>query len=172
VTKARLKDLFESIGVIAIVASLIFVGLQLQQERELMRSELGANSQEFSATIDLAFTDPDMSAAWAKMLDSPEDLTLEEMLRVNGVLQAVRRLFLRECYLLAMDVFGECDSLVRGQAAQYFGNKYAQAWWKAYNEPSKLGGDPYDTRGLINEVVTSVDTSISRGYLEHVKAGL
>ena len=166
------KAIAELIGVTAIVASLIFVGLQMQQDRLLMRSELGAASQEFSADIELTLADPEVSSTWAKMLVSPQDLSAEEMTQVNSVLSSLRRLLLRECYLVAMEVFGECESLVRGQAARYFGNQYAQSWWHVIHT-SELGkGDPYGTAGLIDEIVTSVDVSASSSLLEKIRAGL
>ena len=171
-TRIRWKELFEVAGVAAIVASLVFVGLQLQQDRHLIRAELGAGSQDFSAMVDLALSDPDVSSAWAKMVERPEDLSTEEMLRVNSVLSAARRLFLRECYLVVVDVFIECESLVHGQATQYFGNKYAQSWWRARTAATLGTEDPYGTRGIIDEIVTGVDISASQSFLEETRAGL
>jgi hypothetical protein len=171
-TRIDWKKLFEVVGVAAIVASLIFVGLQLQQDRHLIRAELGAGSQDFSAMVDLALSDPDVSSAWAKMVERPEDLSVEEMLRVNSVLSAARRLFLRECYLMVVDVFIECESLVHGQATQYFGNKYAQSWWRA-SMRSRLGReDPYGNQAMIDEIITGVDISASQSFLQETRAGL
>lgn len=171
-TQIRWKELFEVIGMVAIVASLIFVGLQLQQDRHLIRAELGADSQDFSAMVDLALGDADVSSAWAKMVERPEDLTAEEMLRVNSVLSAARRLFLRECYLVAVEVFVECEGIIYGQATQYFGSKYAQSWWRARADTIGDRPDPYGTRDLIDEIVTSIDESESQSFLEKTKAGL
>ena len=166
------KELFEVAGVAAIVASLIFVGLQLQQDRHLIRAELGAESQDFSAMIDLSLSDPDVSSAWAKMLEHPEDLSAEEMLRVNSVLSATWRLFLRECYLVTMGVFAECESLVNGQAYQYFGSKYAQSWWRANEKRLPSSEENYGNRHFVNEAVTNVPESANRSVLEEIKAGL
>jgi hypothetical protein len=171
-TRIRWKELFEVFGMIAIVASLIFVGLQLQQDRHLIRAELGAHSQDFSAMIDLALGDPDVSRAWAKMLERPEDLSVEEMLRVNSILAAARRSFLRECYLVALEVFVECEGLIHGQATQYFGSKYAQSWWRTRAEMIGVRPDPYGTRDLIDEIVTDIDESANQSLLEKIKAGM
>jgi hypothetical protein len=152
--KYTLKDTVELIGITAIVASLIFVGLQLQQDRLLVRSEVGAGSLEFSATVHLAMSDPDMSDAWAKMLDQPQSLTPSEILRIDSYLEAVRSVMLRECYLMAMGVFVECEALVQGLAAKYFANEFAQTWWRNNNNPNPVGTDD-----LINAVVTDVHSS-------------
>ena len=170
--RIRWKEQLEIIGMIAIVASLVFVGLQLQQDRHLIRAELGAHSQDFSATIDLALGEPDVSSAWAKMLERPEDLSVEEMVRVNSVLAAARRLFLRECYLVTLEVFVECEGLVRGQATHYFGNKYAQSWWRARSNSIGRRPDPYGTRDTIDRIVTSIDVSANQSFLEETKQGM
>jgi hypothetical protein len=170
--RIRWKEQFEIVGMFAIVASLVFVGLQMQQDRHLMRAELGAHSQDFSATIDLSLGDPDVSSAWAKMLEHPEDLSLDEMVRVDSVLAAARRLFLRECYLVAMDVFVECEGLIHGQATSYFGNKYAQSWWRARSDSIGSRPDSYGTREMINEIVTSIDVSANQSFLEETKEGM
>jgi hypothetical protein len=168
----KLNDWMQVLGIFALVASLVFVGLQLQQDRHLIRAELGAHSQDFSAMVDLALGDPDVSSAWAKMVERPEDLTVEEMLRVNSVLSAARRLFLRECYLVVVDVFVECEGLIHGQATQYFGSRYAQSWWRTRSDTFGLRPDYYGTRNLIDEIVTSVDETASQSFLEKTKAGL
>ena len=150
--KSTLKDTVELIGIAAIVASLIFVGLQLQQDRLLVRSEVGAVSLEFAATVYLAMSDPDISDPWAKMLDQPQNLTPSEILRIDGYLEAVRSVMLRECYLMAMGVFVECEALVGGLAENYFANEYAQTWWRHNHGPNPVG-----THGFINQVVIGVD---------------
>jgi len=137
-----------------------------------MRSELGAASQEFSADIELTLADPEISSAWAKMLDSPQDLSAEEMIQVNSVLSALRRLFLRECYLVAMEVFGECASLIRGQAIRYFGNEYAQSWWRAVHTSELSTSNSFGTAHFIDELVTGVDVTASSSLLQKTSAGL
>ncbi len=163
------KDIFEFFGVAAIVASLLFVGLQLQQDRRLTRAELGSASLQFRAAIavGLATSDSDISDVWVKMLDHPQDLSMAEMVKINGVLESARDMMLRECYLKAMEVFGECESLVGGVARVYFSNDYAQAWWRHTHSLN-----PFGTADVINEIVTSVDTSGNRSLLEKIKSGL
>ena len=169
--KTAWKETAEVIGIGAIVASLIFVGLQMQQDRLLKRAELGAVTQEFSSSIELTLADSAVSAAWVKMLERPEDLSAEEMIQVNSVLAAMRRLFLRECYLVSMDVFGECENLIRGQARRYFGSRYAQSWWQVIHT-SRLGAnDPYGTAQLLDDIITGVDSSTGLVQLENMKDG-
>ena len=54
------KIIAEFVGIIAIVASLIFVGLEMQQDRELTRAQLGSNANEFMAQVDLSMSSSDV----------------------------------------------------------------------------------------------------------------
>jgi len=148
------KEIAEFVGIIAIVASLLFVGIELQQDRQLARAELGSNANEFMGLVDLSMSDPSVGGVWAKMLESPQDLSVAEMVQVNGILRSAYSMMLRECYLVVMDVFSECRVLVGVVANNYFANEYAQAWWRHSNRPSE-----YNSDGIIDEVITSMDVS-------------
>jgi len=161
------KNIAESVGVIAIVASLLFVGLQLQQDKRLTRAELGSFAMEYSSSVSFGLSDPEVAHVWAKMLDNPEDLSSAEMVQIGGILRSVRTIMLRECYLLAMDVFGECESTVRAAAKTYFSNEFAQAWWRNYHDQN-----PYGTGDFINDIVTSVDITGNRSFQEKVQSEL
>lgn len=121
------------IGMAAVIASLIFVGLEMQQDQRLVRSELGSQSFENSVALELVAADPAMASAFLIMQERPEDLTPEQEILVNSVLFSAKLLMNRECYLVNRNVFVECEGLVRSMAARYFSNDYAQFWWK--NDP-------------------------------------
>jgi len=161
---AKLNDWMQVIGIFAVFASLIFVGLQMQLDRRLARAELGSVSLEFRASVELARSDPDISKAWAKMLESPQDLSASEMVSVNGILRSAALNAYRECYLLAVEVFIECEAIVRAIANDFFANEYAQAWWR-----DNFRENPFGTAVLINDIVTSVDPSGNRSSLEEVR---
>ena len=129
----RLRESIELIGVVAIVASLIFVGMEVRQERDLARSNLAASSFDNLAALRLTTSDPEFAKTYAKMLENPEDLTTDEMIQVNSVLDAIKLMILRECHLVERDVFMECDGMVSEVTRRYFGNKYAQSWWRLEN---------------------------------------
>jgi hypothetical protein len=155
------------VGIFAVVASLIFVGLQMQLDRRLARAELGSGSLEFRAMVELARSDPDISNAWAKMLEHPQDLTVTEMVSVNGILRSANLIAVRECYLLAVEVFVECEGIVSSVAEDFFANEYAQTWWR-HNSRS----NPFGTADFINDIVTSVEPSGNRSSIEKVRAEL
>ena len=161
------KDIAEFVGIIAIVASLLFVGLELQQDRQLTRAELGSNANEFMAEVDLGMSNPDTGRVWAKMLESPQDLSVAEMVQVDGILRSAYTMMIRECYLVVMEVFSECQTLVSVVAKNYFANKYAQTWWRHANKPGDYASDD-----IIGGIITSVDVAGNISLHEKVKSDL
>jgi len=122
--------LFEPVGLAAIVASLVFVGYQIQQDHEIARSQLSSETIVMLAAIYETMSESDFSDVYVKMLDSPENLSTSEMVQINSHLQAVSQIFFRECFLMRGGVFGECEELIRSHIPLFFGNKYAQTWWE------------------------------------------
>ncbi|NND82828.1 MAG: hypothetical protein HKN50_10410 [Gammaproteobacteria bacterium] len=127
---ANWRTIGETVGLLAIVASLIFVGFELQQDQTLARSELASDGFNRMSDIAESLTDPEFATIYAKMLEQPEQLTRTEMIQVNAFLTLVTDLMARECYLAQRGVYVECDYLMRDSIRRYFGNAYAQNWWR------------------------------------------
>jgi hypothetical protein len=146
------NEIAELVGIAAIVASLVFVGLQMRQDHVLARSELGAGSFENLASLRQEMTGTEFAATYAKMLEQPGQLTTMEQLQVNAYLDAVKFLILRECYLKERGIFPECDIMVRQYGPYFFGNSYAQSWWRLQS-PTKLRFLPE----WVNDEITRID---------------
>lgn len=159
----RWRDAFELLGLVAIVASLIFVGMEIQQERDLARSDLAAQSFENTSTFHLTLTSPDFAKTYAKALENPNNLTTDEKLQIDGYLRAFVALIRRECYLTERYVFSECRGIVHGIGPNVFGSRYAQAWWKL-NKPDVGLYFPE----WVDSVVTSFDPDHNLQMLEQI----
>jgi hypothetical protein len=161
------KDVAELIGIAAIVASLVFVGMQMRQDRVLARSELGAGSFESLASLRLELTSPDFAETYAKVLEQPDQLTTAEQLQVNGYLDAVKLLIIRECYLKERGVFTECAVIVREYGPFFFGNRYAQSWWRLQS-PQGLTFLP----SWVDAEIAGIDADSNLRQLEEIQTGL
>ena len=73
---------------------------------------------------------------FVKMINEPDKLTDDEIVEIGFFLQAVKLLFIRECYLVERGVFVECDGTIRGNVRVYFKNEFAKAWWKQNDRPN------------------------------------
>ncbi len=128
------KDAFEAVGLVAIVASLIFVGFQLRQDQLIARSELTSESFALMTALHENLLDPEFARTYAKMLDRSKDLSLGEMVQIDSLLGAVKLTYIRECYMVARGIFVECEAIIRNTFEKYFGNWYGQSWWRL-NKP-------------------------------------
>jgi hypothetical protein len=146
------KDIAELIGIVAIVASLVFVGMQMQQDRVHARAELGADSFSNLASLSLELTSGEFAPVFAKAIEQPGELTTAEQLQVNAYLEAYTYLILRDCYLMEREVFIECEIIVREYGPRFFGNHYAQSWWKLQN-----AGDLEFMPDWVDAAITGID---------------
>ena len=160
------KDIAELIGIVAIVASLVFVGLQMQQDRVHARAELGADSFSNLATLSLELSSDEFAATIAKAIERPDALTAAEKLQVNAYLEAFTYLVLRDCYLVEREVFVECDIIVREYGPRFFGNHYAQSWWRL-QKPGDLTFMP----DWVDSVITGIDPERNARLLRALQAG-
>ena len=80
------KDVAELVGIAAIVASLVFVGVQLQQDREIAEAQihLGATANVAAITQSIA----DNQSVWRRGLVG-EDLTPDERATFNAIARAI-----------------------------------------------------------------------------------
>ena len=164
--KVKWRDYLESFGLTAIVLSLIFVGFQIRQDQNLARADLGSRGLETIINLELTVSDPAFAKTYVKMLDKPGDLTDDEMVQINSLLRATRTLFVRECYLLDMGVYEECDAMFRANAPYYFGSKYAQTWWR---KNWQVG--PY-TPEWMNDEVLKLNSDLNQLLIREIREGL
>ena len=162
------KDGFEAIGLIAIVASLVFVGFQLRQDQLIARSELTSDSFHLMIAMNQSLIGPEFASTYAKMLDRPEDLSLDEMVQIDNLLTAVKTMYLRECYLKAREIFVECDAIVRNSARLFFGNRYGQSWWRL-NKPPR-NSNLVEFPDWVDVEIENLDPNTYRQMLEETKA--
>ena len=160
------KDVFEMIGLIAIVASLIFVGIQLRQEHVIARSELTSQSFELLVALDQNLLSPEFAATYAKMLDQSEPLSLEEMVQIDSLLRTVITMYQRECYLKARGIFVECDAIVQSTLSKYFGNWYGQSWWRLNRPELWEEGDLGSVPNWIDDAIEGLDQDAYQRMIE------
>ena len=70
---AKLNDWLQVVGLFGVIASLIFVGLQMKQDREV--AVLAAYQARTDTTVEMTLamaTDPVLRSAWAKVLQGAE----------------------------------------------------------------------------------------------------
>lgn len=160
------NEIAELVGIAAIVASLVFVGLQMRQDHVIARSELGAGSFESLASLRQEVMGPEFAVTFAKMLERPEQLTTMEQLQINAYLDAAKFLIIRECYLYERGIFTECTVLVREYGPYFFGSTYAQTWWRLQS-PKNLTFLP----AWVDDEIAGIDPDYNLKELRAIQGG-
>ena len=105
------KDMAELIGIAAIVGSLIFVGLQMRQDREVAISQINQSTLDATVEIDAAIAEH--AAVWEKA-GNGEDLTTAEEIILGRLVNMWRlRAFFEQMSLDRIDAGESNGSVVR-----------------------------------------------------------
>ena len=160
------NEIAELVGIAAIVASLVFVGLQMRQDHTIARAQLAAGSFESLASLRQEMTGSELAATYAKMLEQPEQLTTMEQLQINAYLDAAKFLIIRECYLYLRGIFTECTVLVGEYGPYFFGSSYAQSWWRLQSPRNLTFLD-----GEVDDEISSIDPEYNLKELRAIQGG-
>ena len=66
----EINNWVQIIGILAVIGSLVFVGLEINQDQRLARAELGAQSFDNTVDLELVLSDRDMANAFSTILKS------------------------------------------------------------------------------------------------------
>ena len=138
----------------AVILSLIFVGLSVQQNTAAIRSQEIAGIYEQSQASQLITISSDFSSIYTKSLYSPGELTLSDLLAVVSYISF--RLFnLQRTHQAYIDgIIRESDwNKELNKAPIYLGTTTGQIMWE------ELKGDYSDNPDFINGVDTVLRTS-------------
>lgn len=124
------RDWLQIVGNLSVVAGLALVALQLNQSAHLMRAELGSSSYDRVLAANHMIVDGELAAVWAKTYEAPTELTLTEMVRLDGYLDSLVDNVEAEHWLLGLGIFeGSIEEMVSIYAGIISGNKFAMSWW-------------------------------------------
>ena len=119
------------LGALGIFAGLVLVSMELGQTALLGRAELGSGSMSYRQTLLTSVQGEGLAAALATAIDDPDALTTEQQVILDAWYDDVMGQVQRQRYLLSLGVFKDpLEPFAKRQARTYFGNAYAQAWWR------------------------------------------
>ena len=90
VDSARLNDWIQAVGIFAVVASLVFVGIEVRQNSIATRSANNAAVKDSFRELNLAIaTSPELARAMVSSAENPDDALPEDRLRVLALWRAL-----------------------------------------------------------------------------------
>ena len=116
---------------LGILAGLILVGVQINQDNELTRMQIFSDTTTSRVQMHEALMGDDPAPVVMKSLTHPADLSLEELRVMDAyLLSAVNEARLR--LVLAQEGLRVDSAEEENLLIFYFGNRFAQAWWKQF----------------------------------------
>ena len=116
---------------VGILAGLILVGLQINQNTELTRMSIFSAEQDGYLSMGGVQSGETLAVAWAKAIDEPESLTTAEMVQLAGYLENMLVQLSRRASLHLLGLYEEsAQQQIEWLIDDYFGNAFARAWWQ------------------------------------------
>ncbi|MEE4382176.1 MAG: hypothetical protein V2J02_09305 [Pseudomonadales bacterium] len=148
----RFDRWIQIVGALGIVAGLVLVGLQLGQSARLTRAELGSGSMSYRQTLLTSVRGEGLADALAQAIEDPSALDTTQQVILDAWYADVLGQVLRQRYLLRLEVFQDpLGPFAEIQARSYFGNGYAQAWWRRHRD-----GYPEELVALMDPVIEAL----------------
>jgi hypothetical protein len=154
---------------IGIVLGLVLVGVQLKQNSDLVKIQLLYEESRRTVDLELQVVGERGAEVWAKSIEEPENLTLEEV----RIMEALIWSFIetqRGTYRLAqLGLIEEQDwkSRVEAEVSFWFGNGYGAAWWRNYAVGNKGTGNPAMPQALTDAIDARMKT-LGRSTREYI----
>lgn len=133
-----MKNWVEVIGVISVIASLIFVGMEVRQNTAAIRGSTYQSIADASQEHTLSYAQNDkLLKLWARVYDEgavQSDFTAEERRKINAeYVVTIRRI--ENVYVQVREGLVESEAVLRFRpAADYFTTPYFQSFWKDWRE--------------------------------------
>ena len=117
---------------LGVLVGISLVAFEINQATVTTRAEMISSHQDRWVAMDLSWQSEDLAAAWAKAMESPDELTLTEMVQLNGFMWSYIDHIGTNRVLWEMGIFEDPlpsqEDIITNNASIFFGNKYAQAW--------------------------------------------
>lgn len=162
----RFDRWIQIVGALGIVGGLVLVGLQLGQSARLTRAELGSGSMAYRQTLLTSVRGEGLAGALAQAIEDPSALDTTQQVILDAWYADVLGQVLRQRYLLRLEVFRDpLAPFAAIQARSYFGNGYAQAWWRRHRDDY-----PGELVALMDPVIDALPPDRDRRDFEALRA--
>lgn len=131
---SRLNSWLQVSANIGIVLGLVLVGVQLKQNTDLTKIQMLYEESRRAVDLELQVVGERGAEVWAKSIEDPENLTLEEVRIMEALLWSfieVQRGTYRLAQMGLIDD-GDWQQRIEAEVAFWFGDRYGAAWWQHY----------------------------------------
>ena len=123
---------------LGVLAGIILLAYEINQATLTTRAEMISSFQDRWVTIDLSWQDREFAATLAKAMEDPEELTVTDMIQLNGFMWSYFDHIGTSRLLWELGVFDDrvntIEEIISDNAYMFFGNKFSQAWLEENRE--------------------------------------
>ncbi len=156
----RRIDWLQAAGSLGILVGLILVALQMKQNSDLLAAQLAHAESDRYIAIETAAMGEDLPRAWAKALDEPQSLTLEEQIVVEGYMFSTIERWRSLHRVSEQGLSSQAwEPIVREDTSYYLAHPYGRAWWETFTSDPSVDYPPE----LVSFVTDELNTT-ARNY--------
>jgi len=167
VNSSRLNSTLTHLGNLGVLAGIVLVAVQINQNSALVEAQLESDEAAAWVEIDASKQGENFSDVLAKAIERPEDLTLSEMVALDGYLYSYLDQLWRREQLYAIGLGNDLEDEIRDSIRDFFGNRFAQAWWA--ETKFKFGSDFIQT---FERVLSEVSPDQDAEFFDRIEARL
>ena len=158
----KLNNWLQVTANIGIVLGLVLVGVQLKQNSDLARIHLLHDESRRAVEFELEVVGERGAEVWAKSIEDPENLTLDEVRIMEAQLWSFIENLRGTHRLAQLGLLEEDDwrSRVETEVTFYLSDRYSRAWWGVFGG-NPNGSMPEELRQAINDAIATDDLSVT-----------
>ena len=166
-------DLGQSLTILAnlgVVVGILLLVYELNQTRQFAKMEYSARNRHVFQEIEREFMNPEVAVIWAKTATDPASLTGAEIRVMDAYLLNLYNYF-RQQWIYELSGFlepGTTESKIMIDIPFYFGNGFAQVWWKELKS-AHVTEEVLELDALIDKALADTDPSANLRYIERIQ---
>lgn len=168
---AKMTGVLQVLANIGIVAGLVMVGLQMQQNEKLLKFQLTNQYYQNYIEMDTALVGDSFYDVYKKAVYEPENMSFADMRVMESQTFAPLSRWI-SAYRMSKAGLIDADlwkSQIRMDAGFYFGNVYGNAWWAHYRVLFDEGFLPREVKEAIDAELGKSDLNTNLNSYRHIQ---
>jgi hypothetical protein len=153
---------------IGVIVGIVFLVLEMRQNSDIATAQVRLDYAAGWRSIDEQRQDEIFAQVYAKSILSPDELSLSEVIQLDGYYTGVIDQMLSAHTASRAGLrSGQFEDVARQVANGYFSNAYGQAWWQQARKMWS-GSDNFDFQKTMNEAIGAASKQGNQEYYEGI----
>ena len=165
----KMTDWLQISANIGIVVGLVLVGVQLQQNSDLLKTQLMYEESYRATELETQVVGENAAAVWSKSITDAKSMSLTEQRIIEAMLWSFVEQLRGTRMLAELGLLEDADwrARVDSDAAFYLANEYGMAWWTNFSADDSTTL-PDDLRAAINARLAASGSEYTLHYTNSI----